>query len=140
MCDERDLQEIKNNNIKIRILVEQFTSKVPLLDLIWDKVDIIMFYKDKDNNMNLVNNFFCKIAKVDKEDIEGFNLNDIMSKTHRVKKYFSNDLDVLTTGIPKIGIIEKFMDTDITVRTDKFPVFDREQIIGILGMSIIIND
>lgn len=122
----------------IRNIINQYGYQQSLLETIWDNVEAIMFCKDENNNIVKVNNYFCKILNVKREDIEGKNIKDLMKNQIQAGKYAQNDLIVIKSNIPKLGIIETLLDSKITVRTDKFPVQLTSATRGVFGYSVVI--
>jgi PAS domain S-box-containing protein len=111
-----------------------------LLELVWDSVPALMFYKDTHNNLLKVNEYFCKLLGGEKTDYENKGMLELMEDQVQAARYAKNDLTVFKTGKSKIGIEEKLFDTNITVRTDKFPIKDNEDnVIGVLGLSVVID-
>lgn len=135
-----ELNIMRRSISKMRKGLENYEGYISLLEAVWDSIPALMFIKDKENNIVRVNNYFCEVLNVDKKDIEGLNVDDLMDDTIQSKKYAQNDLIVMKSGKAKTNIIEKLFDTNITLRTDKFPIIINKEVIGVLGFSIIIEN
>ena len=57
------------------------------------------------------------------------------------EKYYADDLEVIQSGTPRLGIIEKLRgraDTELWVQTDKVPVCDRAG--NVIGIVVMVQD
>jgi len=141
MTEIRDeINTMRKNIAKLKKNIVNYATYVNTLEVVWDSIPAMFFFKDDKNNIVRVNNYFCEVLGVEKEDIEGKNVSELMKNKNVAAKYASNDIHVLKTGKPKIGIEELIFDSYIKVRTDKFPVIFDGKIRGVLGISVIIND
>jgi PAS domain-containing protein len=135
--------EINNMRQNIALLkknIRNYAEYVNTLEVIWDSIPVIFFFKDDKNNLIRVNKHFCEVLNVTKEEVEGKNGSELTRDKSIAAKYATNDIAVLKTGKPKIGIEEMLFDTGIKLRTDKFPVIIDGKIRGVLGISVIINE
>jgi PAS domain S-box-containing protein len=111
------------------------------LQLLFDSVPAMIFYKDKDNHMLKVNRLFAEKMGLKKHEIEDRSCFDIWPD--RADCYWKDDLEVLKTGKSKIGIIEplKTANGEIWIKTDKVPYFDEQgNAAGIIGFSLDITE
>jgi len=110
------------------------------LQVIVDSSQSMVFYKDKDNHFLLVNKAFTEIAGLPKEDIEGKTAFEIFPEY--AKKYWEDDLEVMTSKDKKLNIIEPLVTAKglVWLRTDKIPYFDdKGNVIGVIGFSLDIT-
>jgi len=110
------------------------------LRIIIDSSRSMIFYKDKENHFIFVNKAFAELTGVSKEDIEGKTAFELFPEY--AKKYWEDDLEVMTKNQKKINITEPLMTAKglVWVRTDKFPYVDeRGNVIGIIGFSLDIT-
>lgn len=135
-----EINTMRASIAQLRKGVKQYGSNMSLLDAIWDTIPVLMFYKDKYNNLVKVNTYFCEVLGGKKSDYEGKNINELMDDKIQAMKYAQNDMIVIKSNNPKTGIIEKLFDSNITVRTDKFPVKINGKVEGVLGFSIILEN
>lgn len=136
--EEINLMRRNIANLKKNII--DYAQYVNTLEIIWDSIPAMFFFKDDENNMVRVNNYFCEVLNLKKKDVEGKNVAELTKNKSIAAKYASNDVYVLKTGKPKINIEETLFDTDIKLRTDKFPVMIDGKVRGVLGISVIINN
>ncbi len=111
------------------------------LQVIFDSVPAIVFYKDKENRMIRVNEPFTKIMGLDRNQIEGKTCFELWPE--QARHYWHDDKEVMESSRSKIGIIEPMMTAkgEIWVQTDKIPYRNEKgEIIGIIGFAIDITD
>ncbi len=103
------------------------------LQMILDSVPAMIFYKDKNDRFVRVNKALAEVTGLTIEEIEGKTATEIYQEN-----YYQDDLEVITTGNPRRGIIEP-LETAAGVRwaqTDKIPYRDEKgEIIGVVGFS-----
>jgi PAS domain S-box-containing protein len=107
------------------------------LDCIVDSSPIIIFYKDKEGKFIRVNKTFAEALKIPKEKFLGKTVFDFYSA--KIAQGMTNDdLEVLKSGRPKLGIIEQYKSASGMrwVQTDKVPIFDKNGIpVGLVGFA-----
>lgn len=135
-----EIQKMKIETANLRSLIEIYADETKTLNDVWDSIPALMFIKDDKNTMVKVNNCFCRYLGLPREEIEGKNADELMKNHILAAKYAENDISVFETKKAKIGIVEKLFDTEITIRTDKLPIIKNEIVIGVLGLSVIINE
>ena len=111
------------------------------LRVIIDSSPNMVFYKDKENRFILVNKAFMEIIGLSKEDIEGKTAFEIFPEY--AKKYWEDDLEVMTTNRKKLNILEvvKTPQGLAWLRTDKIPYNDEHgNVIGVIGFSLDITE
>lgn len=100
-----------------------------------------IWFKDTKNNFISINKAAAKIANRTVTDVEGHSADEIFPIES--SKYYKDDLEVLHSGKPKLGIIESATANGITtwVRTDKIPWYDAAgDIAGIVAFALDITD
>jgi transcriptional regulator with PAS, ATPase and Fis domain len=135
-----EIQNMKDSLSDLRKNISLYSVQLNTIEVVWDNIPAILFFKDKSNNLVRVNDYFCKTMKCKREDVEGKNLHELIKNDELVAKYASNDTDVFKSGEPKLGIIEPLFDTKIKLRTDKFPIKINGRVEGVLGFSVIIKN
>jgi PAS domain S-box-containing protein len=107
------------------------------LDCIIDSSPIIIFYKDKEGKFIRVNKALAEALKIPKEKFLGKTVFDFYSA--KIAQGMTNDdLEVLKSGRPKLGIIEQYESASGMrwVQTDKVPIFDKNGItVGLVGFA-----
>ncbi len=111
------------------------------LKLMIDSSPVSIWFKDKLNNFIKVNQAAAKIANRPVEEVEGHSADEVFP--NESAKYYSDDLEVINSGKPKLGIVEPAVANGITtwVRTDKIPWFDNDgNIAGLISFALDITD
>ena len=107
------------------------------LNRIIDSSPIIIFYKDKEGKFIRVNEAFAKAQKIPKEKFLGKTVFDFYS-TEIAQSMTNDDLEVLKSGHPRLGIIEPYESANGIrwVQTDKVPTLDKDGIVtGLVGFA-----
>ena len=100
-----------------------------------------IWFKDTKNNFISINKAAAKIAKRTVKDVVGHSADEIFPIES--SNYYKDDLEVLHSGKPKLGIIESATADGITtwVRTDKIPWYNAAgDIAGIVAFASDITD
>ncbi|TCT22743.1 PAS domain S-box-containing protein [Thiobaca trueperi] len=109
--------------------------------LILDHVPALIWYKDTSNRLIRVNAAVARSLGLPKEQIEGRHTSELYPE--EADRYYQDDLIVIQTGEPRLGIIEPQRlpsGERRWIRTDKIPLRDASgQITGILVMSLDIT-
>ncbi len=101
-----------------------------------------------------IKDHLCRLIKVNRRtaiDLGFSNMDDIAGKTNvelfgeeRGARYQEQDLKVMATGVPMIGHVDSYVDSDGKTNwtsTTKWPIHDDEgKIVGVLGITREIND
>lgn len=107
-----------------------------------DGLPIMVFVKDSTNNIIYVNEPAAHARGMKREELEGRSTYDVYPDEGA--SYFADDLEVMTTGKPKLGIIEQTLSSSgekLWVNTSKFPWRDKDgKIIGVLVTAFDITD
>ena len=132
-----DYKKITDDVASLKNILNRESASFHLLDGLLDKIPVLVYFKDKYNTLLKVNQHFCDVAGVKKEDVENVTPDKLPAKyKDLVLHYASNDIDVIVSQLPKKGIVEKLFNSDTSVRTDKFPVIVDGEVIGVLGISV----
>ena len=108
------------------------------LKTIFDSVPALIFYKDRKNKFISINKSTADSMGLPAGEIEGKSLFDFFPR-EQAEAYWKDDLEVIESGVPKMGIIEP-METSEGARwlkTDKIPYKDAEgDTVGIIGFAV----
>lgn len=120
-------------------LVREHQSK---LQIILDAVPAMVFFKDKQNRLLMVNKAYTEFTGLPREALEGQSAFDLSTNQELADIYWQDDLQVINTGQPKRNILEPlFTDETRWFQTDKIPYRDiTGQIIGVVGFSVEITE
>lgn len=97
------------------------------LELIFNGIPMWIFFKDDKNTILRLNQSAADSLGKTVEDVEGLNTYDLYPEF--AKKYHDDDLAVIRSGQPKLGIVEEYVTDEGHrgwVRTDKVPYIDPE--------------
>jgi len=122
--------------------VQALINENEKLQILFDSVPAWVFYKDDQNRFVKVNKAFCEAQHKTKEQIEGKSAFD-MFPDEQAKAYWEDDKEVMASGVPKLGIVERADSAAGSrwVQTDKIPYRDGQgAIIGIIGFAIDITE
>ncbi len=107
------------------------------LQVLFDLMPAMIWFKDTENNHLRVNQRVADTAGKTVAEIEGRPTVEIYPE--EAAKFYADDLEVIRSGTPKLGIMETLRDRngkEVWVQTDKVPVRDRDgKIIGIIVMA-----
>ncbi|MFW6196661.1 MAG: PAS domain S-box protein, partial [Thermoplasmatota archaeon] len=111
------------------------------LETILESVPAMIWYKDTENNFIRVNRAAAEVTGYSPEEMEGRSVKEFYPET--ADDYYNNDLEVIESGKPKLGIIEKMetrYDGTKWVITDKVPYRDEKgNVIGVIVLSVDIT-
>lgn len=106
--------------------------------IIFDSVPAWIYFKDKDNRFVRVNKAFAGVMGKSEDELESKSAFDLYPKAE-AEAYWKDDKEVITSGIPKMDIIETMSSPQGTkwVQTNKIPYRDTKgNIIGVIGFTI----
>ena len=106
-------------------LQEQLRRLYAEQQTIFNSVPAMIWYKDAKNNFVRVNRAVALAVGKPAEEIEGKNASDIFPD--EAQRYYQDDLEVINSGQPKLGILEEMGTADGEkrwVQTDKIPYRD----------------
>jgi len=131
----RDITERKKDK-------EKMVKDQEELHLIINSSPIIIFYKDKEGKFLRVNKAFAEALQTTPEEFVGKTAFDFYS-TEIAQSMTNDDQEVLKTGHPKLGIIERYESAGGLrwVQTDKVPIFDENGVPnGLIGFALDITE
>lgn len=110
--------------------------------MILDSVPAMVWYKDTENRILLVNKAAAAASGVKPEDLNGKSCWELYPD--EADQYYQDDLSVINSGKPRIGILEQVVargGEKIWVQTDKIPCFDDNgKVVGIICFVIDVTD
>ncbi len=130
----RDITERKRADEALRISEET-------LRIIFDSMPGLLFFKDKNNIFVRVNQTLADSLGLPAEEIVGRPLSELFPD--RSEDYWKDDLEVIGSGEPKLGIHEPMATPQGTLwlQTDKIPYRNPDgEIVGIIGFSVDITE
>lgn len=112
------------------------------LKAIIDNAPAMIWYKDTNNRFIRVNPAGANVFGKPIAEIEGKSAYDLFPEM--ADTYYQDDLDVISSGIPKLGIIEPMrtvLGENLWVQTDKIPLKDEQgHIAGVLVFVVDITE
>jgi len=132
-----------NRDVTERIRIQgELQRQREEFETIFNTVPAFIWYKDRDSVIVRANRMAAEAAGMAPEDEVGKRTEEIYPEQGR--KYVADDREVMTTGSPKMGIIEPFPVASGErrwVRTDKIPYRDAAgAIIGVIGFAVDITE
>ncbi len=104
--------------------------------VLFDMVPAMIWFKDTKNGFLRVNKRVAEMTGMRIGEIEGKSAFEIFP--HEAAGYYADDLEVIRTGVPKLGIVEKLRGStgeELWVQTDKVPVCDKHgTVTGLIAM------
>ena len=139
---QKRLEEFERIEAKRKKTDELVNNLVNELELIFNSVPAMIWYKDTKNNVLRVNQVAANSMGRSIEEIEGKSLYDLFPE--EAQHYYQDDLEVMNSGKPKLGIIELMQIASGEkrwVQTDKVPYRDKDgKIIGVIVFAIDITE
>src|SRR5664280_682976 len=108
-------------------------------ETIFNLVPAQIWYKDTHNNFIRVNRQACTDIGMTNDKIEGHSAEELFPSF--AQQYFKDDLEVLNTRKPKLGIIEQINTVNGEIRwvhSDKIPVFGNDG--NVNGLIAVVQD
>ena len=109
---------------------------------ILDNISAYIYFKDTENNIIRISEAVAQITGLPKHEIEGRHSSEIYPEM--ADQYWNDDLDVIRTGKPKLGIVEPLpvkSGKERWLLTDKIPYFNENgQVAGVIVLAIDITD
>lgn len=122
----------------LKIEQERAAEEVNLLESFLDQMPDAIYFKDTHCRLTKVNAFHAKGFRMKPEDIVGKTDYDFFPKD-QAAKMIQDDQQVMKTGVPIVGKIEKTLLPNKTwnqVITTKIPIYGRSgKIVGLLGIT-----
>ena len=129
------------SDVSIDLVENELLKERDQLKTIIDLSPTSIWFKDAKNNFISINKAAAKIANRAVKDVEGHSADEIFPIES--SNYYKDDLEVIHSGKPKLGILESATADGITtwVRTDKIPWYDADgNIAGIVAFALDITD
>ena len=107
--------------------------------ILFNSVPAMIWYKDADNRILRANKSAAASLGLSVSDVEGKSTYDLYPED--AAKYHRDDLEVINSGKPKLGIVEKMVTASGErrwVQTDKMPYLDDEG--NLLGVIVFAQD
>lgn len=108
---------------------KELAAKQHELDAILSSVHPFITYKDTENKIVKVNNAFAEMLGQKPEDLVGVSLYELLPQD-LAKKYHDEDLEIIHSGVPKMGVVEHVTTPDGSgqywFRSNKTPIFDSD--------------
>jgi PAS domain S-box-containing protein len=112
------------------------------LQMILDSVPAFIWYKDRDNRIVRANRLAAESVGMSIADLEGRSTYDLYPD--EAAKYHQDDLEVIRSGHPKLGIIEPLLTVygeKRWIRTDKIPHRDASgEIVGVVVFAVDVTE
>ncbi|MEM6346730.1 MAG: PAS domain S-box protein [Bacteroidota bacterium] len=108
---------------------------------IFDSLPVIFYHKDDKNNIINCNAMAAQSMGMTVKELIGCNA--IHIHPNLAEQYFKDDLAVIKSGEPRLGIIEKYQTPkgSYWVKTDKIPYYEQDGTIsGVLIFAVDISD
>ncbi len=106
-------------------------------ETIFHSAPLSIIYKDKENRLIRANHYAAYQMGINLKELPGMSMYEIMPE--HAKEYHTSDLEVISTGKPKLGLIEKHSGGGFS-QVDKIPYCDAEgKIQGVIVFSMNIT-
>lgn len=109
---------------------------------IFDSVPAMIWYKDAENRILRANRAAASSIGLSVREVEGRSMYDLYPD--QAKQYHRDDLEVMGSGRPKLGIVEPYQPgcgEKRWMRTDKIPYRDEQgTVVGVIVFSVDITD
>ena len=109
------------------------------LQVLFDLMPSMVWFKDTKNNILRVNQRGAEATGLTIAEMEGKSMYEVFPQ--EAEKYYADDLEVIQSRAPKLGIIEQLRDregTELWVQTDKVPVCDKAG--NAIGVVVMVQD
>lgn len=119
-------------------IVEHSLDKLKLAEIVIDSTRDMIWLKDTKNCHITVNKSAAKSVGKTVEELKGSSAYEQFPD--EAEGYYQDDLEVIKSGKPKLGIIERLSESDkkLWISTDKYPIFDADKMVT--GVLVIATD
>lgn len=111
-------------------------------EIIFNSVPAMIWYKDGNNRIIRANEYAAKSVGRTVKEVEGASTFDLYPE--HAADYYADDLSVIKSGRPKLGIVERYKPVDgpaLWIRTDKIPFYGESgKVEGVIVFSIDITE
>jgi len=112
------------------------------MKVLLDSVPAFIWYKDRENRILRANRLAAESRGMTIEEVEGRSVYDLYPE--EAEKYHRDDLEVIRSGAPKLGIVEVLTTASGEkrwVRTDKIPYRSEDgEIVGVIVFAVDISE
>ena len=130
-------QRVADHTAELAKTTEALEQQQTRLRILFDLVPAMIWFKDTENGILLVNQRVADAAGKTVEEIEGRPTREIYPKD--AARFYADDLEVIRSGKPKLAIVERLSSPtggEIWVQTDKVPYRDQDgKVAGIVVMA-----
>jgi two-component system, cell cycle sensor histidine kinase and response regulator CckA len=124
---------------ELQLAADALQQQKAELRLLFDMTPAMIWFKDTENNIVRINQRVADAVGKPVAEIEGKSVLEIYPYAQEAAKYYADDLEVIHSRKPKLGIVETLRGPDgkiIWIETDKVPVCDEGgKIVGIVVMA-----
>jgi PAS domain S-box-containing protein len=143
---EEQKRVLEHQTVALEQLVSERTAELARKDreqqVIFNSVPAMIWYKDSHNRILRVNQPAAASLGLRIDEVEGKSTYDLYPD--EAVQYHKDDLEVITSGKPKLGIIEPYqtgLGHKRWVRTDKVPYRDEAgKVVGVIVFAVDITD
>jgi PAS domain S-box-containing protein len=132
-----DIHDLKMAELEVARTNTELSRQRVELRVLFDLVPAMIWFKDTQNNILRVNQRVAQLAGRSVLEIEGRPDAEIYPR--EAAQHYADDLEVIRSGTPKLGIVEPVRGGDgseLWVQTDKVPYRDESgKVIGIVVMA-----
>lgn len=151
MIGEGSAVELQRENLELQKEVERLKlaeaearRQLEELNLIFDASPIMFWYKDRGNRHVRVNQAAADLEGLPINAIQGRSAFDIYPQ-EQAEAYYKADLEVINSGQPKLGIIERHHsprnDQEMWMQVGKVPIRDKNgNVIGVVVFAMDISE
>ncbi|MFA5388795.1 MAG: HD domain-containing phosphohydrolase [Candidatus Omnitrophota bacterium] len=138
MKNTKSAPKNKKTHRAYRELKKTLSFERSILQNLLDNIPDAVYFKDDDNRIVRVNKFYAKGFNLSPEDIMGKTDFDFFPK-EQAQRMFDDDTNILKTGRPIIGKIERTLLPNGTyncVTTTKIPIKNKKnKVVGTMGIT-----
>ncbi|MBD3253967.1 MAG: PAS domain S-box protein, partial [Candidatus Lokiarchaeota archaeon] len=133
----RDITKRKKAEQNLKRSEEKYKALSEELEIIFDNIPDLIFYKDTKGNFLRVNKYYAEKLGYTKEKLEGKSVFNFYP--HEIaNQYWENDLEVIESGKPKLNFEEEWITSKGKrwLLTSLIPIKnDENNVIGIIGIG-----
>ena len=132
------VKEAPQNVVPLERRLEILQRECDDYRILFNQVPMMIWFKDDKNKIIRANKPAADSVKMTLETIQGSSVWDLYPE--EADGYYADDLEVLSSGQPKLGIIEKYETANgkIWIQTEKVPWKDESG--KIKGVIVVVRD